>query len=170
MSKLINILDVNDFDNRYREEWKSGKITDESLDILFDLLSGLSVEWSISKKIKFNLENIICLLLKYRYKSTQCIDWIEPIRMCNWALYSWISVDPEVINYASNERSIKDYIRISLNIIFGYGHVKDYISDETREQIEKDFTLSNLGNIDFVENYLKKYAKSDKVIKALQRI
>jgi hypothetical protein len=169
VSEINNILNVNDFYERYYNEWKSGIVTEKSVDDLFSVLSGLGVEYSISTRIKFNVECIISYMLRYRYSKTQSINWIEPIRNNNWEIKSWIDTDPKVIGYGCSADSIIIDITSALSRIFRPKKIKDVISVEEEQEIVKEFSLENLGNVDFVEDYLEKYARSDKVKRYLQK-
>ena len=169
LKTINNILNVDDFYERYYNEWKAGIISENSVDDLFDLLSGLGVESSISTKIMFNVECIISYMLRYRYSKTQSINWIEPIRNNNWEIKSWIDTDPKVIDYGCSIDSIRLDVSRALAIIFRAKKVRDVISAEEEQEIVKEFSLENLGNVDFVEDYLEKYARSDKVKRYLQK-
>lgn len=164
-----SIFNFDDFYDRYYNEWKTGIITEDSVDDLFDLISGLGVESSISTKVEFNVECIISYMLRYKYSKTQSVNWIEPIRNNNWELKSWIDTDPKVIEYGCRAELIKDYIETALRIIFRPKKIRDVISVEEEQEIIKEFSLENLGNVDFVEDYLEKYARSDKVKRYLQK-
>jgi hypothetical protein len=168
VSEINNILNVNDFYERYYNEWKAGIITEKSVDDLFDLLSGLGVEFSISKKFSFNVECIVSYMIRYKYSKTQSVDWIEPIRNNNWEIKSWIDVDPKVIEYGCESDEIKGYIHRVLSVLYR-DKLRDNVSVEEEQEIVKEFSLENLGNVDFVEDYLEKYARSDKVKRYLQK-
>ena len=167
--KINSILNVNDFYDRYYNEWRAGVITEKSVDDLFDLLSGLCVESSISEKVRFNVECIVSYMLRYKYSKTQSINWIEPIRNNNWELKTWIDIDPKVVDYGCSSEEIEDYIGTALRIIFGYKNVRNNISIEEEKDIVKEFSIKNLGNVDFVEDYLEKYARTDRVKRYLQK-
>ena len=164
-----NILNVDDFYYRYYNEWRAGVITEKSVDDLFDLLSGLSVDYSISEKVRFNVECIVSYMLRYKYSKTQSINWIEPIRNNNWELKTWIDIDPKVVDYCCSSESIEDYIGRALRVIFRAKNVRNNISIEEEKDIAKEFSIKNLGNVDFVEDYLEKYARTDRVKRYLQK-
>ena len=169
LETINNILNFNDFYDRYYNEWKAGVITENSVDDLFKLLGNLGVENSIFESISYNVECIISYLLKYKYNKNQSVNWIEPIRNNNWEIKSWIDIDPKVTEYGCRSDLIERYIDTTLRKIFRVKKIQDIISIEEREEIIKDFSIENLGNVDFIEDYLEKYARTDKVKRYLQK-
>jgi len=161
------VVDMKEFEKRYRDEWRDGYISENSLKDLFDLIDGTGIKDTISLSIRNNMDTIIGLLLKYKYKKMQSVEWIEAIRVNNWALYNWINTDPEAEEYAYNKDIIKSSIRIALHYVFGKGY-KERVSKEEIQELEEEFTLKNLANIDYIEDFLQKYAKSDKTRRSIQ--
>jgi hypothetical protein len=107
-------------------------------------------------------------MIRYKYSKTQSVDWIEPIRNNNWEIKSWIDIDPKVIEYGCESDEIKGYIHRVLSVLYR-DKLRDNVSVEEEQEIVKEFSLENLGNVDFVEDYLEKYARSDKVKRYLQK-
>ena len=157
------------FDSKYRKDWDNGNISQESITDLIVILQHLDMDLSISRNIDYHISDIIRLLIRYRFdKGCQSINWIEPIRLDNWALHSWINIDPEILDSCYDIDSINIDIDFGFYYIYSHDNYIERISDSLRKELLEEFTIENLASIDYIENYLKKYAKNSKVKRYLQ--
>jgi hypothetical protein len=165
-----NILGFEDFQNKYRDEWRKGNISENSVNELLYILSNIDINNSICKKIFWTVQDIIPLLIKYRFKKNQSYKLIEPIRMDNWSLHTWISIDPSIVEYGCSKTTIYGGVCEGFRLTYGDDNYADIAGDELMDRLTEEFTLKNLSNIDYIENYLKTYAKTDKIRRYLQLI
>ena len=164
-------MNLNKFNEKYRKDWDNGNISQESITDLIVILQHLDMDLSISRNIDYHISDIIRLLIRYRFdKGCQSINWIEPIRLDNWALHSWINIDPEIVDSCYDIDSIDREISFAFYYIYSHDNYIERISDSLRKELLEEFTIENLASIDYIENYLKKYAKNSKVKRYLQII
>ena len=81
----------------------------------------------------------------------------------------WFKVYPELANNFDKD-TIQRYVEMSFYYIYNHDEYIDIAGDELIEELTNEFNVNNLANIDFIENYLKKYAKNSKVKRQLQII
>lgn len=167
-SKEINYVKFRD---KYLHDWREGNITTESVDELISILDNLNIDNSISSSIYWKLERLVRLLIRYRFdRDCQSIHWIEPIRMESWSLHHWIEVYPELADYKYDIDKMESHITYAFYFIYDHDDYLDHTTDEFRMELAKEFTIKNLGDIDYIENYLKTYATNSKVKRYLQII
>ena len=166
-SKKCNYLD---FDRKYSKELEEGIVTKDIVYDIINILKDLSLDRSIYYNSDYHIEQLILLLIRYRFdRNCQSISWIEPIRLNNWYLLHWFKVYPELANNFDKD-TIQRYVEMSFYYIYNHDEYIDIAGDELIEELTNEFNVNNLANIDFIENYLKKYAKNSKVKRQLQII
>ena len=171
MSSNILNLNYTKFINKYRDDWKAGNISQESIDELIDILDNLNIDFSISYSVSWTIKDLVRLLIRYRFdKDCQSIDWIEPIRMDNWKLHLWIEAIPELIDYKYDQKEMWLDVTFSFYYLYNHDEYAERTSDDLKTEIAKEFTVKNLADIDYIEKYLRTYAKTDKVKRYLQMI
>ena len=164
-------MNFAEFDNKYRDAWRAGNITKDSVEELRDILCNLNIDFSISSKIYWTAQHMILLLIRYRFdKGCQSVNWIEPIRMDNWSLNCWLKIDPNLINSSYDYESSESAVWEGFYNTYNPDNYVERVGDEFAEELAKEFNLKNLADIDYIENYLKTYASTDKVRRYLQII
>ena len=166
---LDSNLNFVEFDLKYRNEWKSGNISEQSIDEIINILCNVNIDHSIWINIKYTIFEMANLLTLYQFSRIQSVDWIEPIRMDNWSLYTWYCIDPKVAEFKYDKMLIEGQIDMAFMKIYGSDNWFDIAGEDLIQRLTEEFSFKNLSSIDYIENYLKTYAKSKKVIRYLQK-
>ena len=158
------------FNDKYAHEWVKGKVSDESVQELLDIIRNIDLEYSMCTKIMWDMYYMIVLMIRYRFSGTQSIKWIEPIRMRNWSLHCMVMIDPKIAELSYDIQDIE--ADVGIGFYYTYEHDSDEIhpGEDMKHELAEEFTVKNLADIDYVENYLKTYAKNDRVKRYLQMV
>lgn len=167
-------LKCNDYielDTKFIEDWRAGKISNEFMieEVLY-IMRTIDIDYSIHLNIENHMYHLAELLILYRYSKNQSINWIEPIRLDNWSLHSWLKIDPKVADHEYDTNSIERSIGFGFMKVYGSDNWADITDDELRSNLAKEFSFKNLSSIDYIENYLKTYARTKKIRRYLQKI
>jgi hypothetical protein len=166
-------FNYEEFRNKYEDEWKRGNITEESVEELFEIINTCSIDSVIADKIYWTITSLIELMIKYRFKKNQSYTLIEPIRMNNWSLHIWHSICPDcydTIKLIYKSDHIESGVYEGFRLTYGNDCYVESAGDELINQLIEEFTVEKLCDIDYVENYLRTYAKTDKIRRYLQLI
>jgi hypothetical protein len=166
-------FNYEEFRNKYEDEWKRGNITEESIEELFEIINTCSIDRTISNKIYWTIRSLVTLMIRYRFKKNHPYTLIEPIRMDNWSLHIWYNICSdnfdtvkELFGFDPIESGVYEGFRLT----YGNDCYVETAGDELINQLIEEFTVEKLCDIDYVENYLRTYAKTDKIRRYLQLI
>lgn len=166
-----NKLNYSEFSNKYWREWSKGNITQESLDELYYILEDIDISNHIYSVVSHEISRLVSLLVQYRFKKNQHKGLIEPIRESNWALHHWLNIDPNIERYCKVSFWTESSVYEGFRLTYGNDCYVETAGDELIEQVINEFSpFEKLADIDFVEDYLLKYSKTDKIRRYLQKI
>ena len=154
-------MELHEFLEQHKEDFDQGIIKEEYVGEIFDFL--IEMANSDINAVKSYLNILYIHLLKYQYQPVkQSKSWINSIRYSSrqltWflstkSLRNKISKDTQQFVY---EKSIRDAVRET-----------GLLSDIFPEYLPDEFSLDNLLDDDFIDQYLIKYAHTFQAKKAL---